>query len=168
MPVEIGINFHFTLQPILAIIIKTWVRPIEMKFTNLDQFFVTMNSLRDGIVLWELQEKKCQQRACQPTDVVQTGQAGWKVFILQWKMVKFKGRSALVIALLVADTQHIFLWKTVDPTSSTNFFHLLVPHAIVEQSECEAKTPTNKTTYELILRYTYFRDFAKSSFYDNH
>ena len=47
-----------------------------MKFTNLDQFFVTMNSLRDGIVLWELQEKKCQQRACQPTDVVQTGQAG--------------------------------------------------------------------------------------------
>ena len=112
--------------------------------------------------------KYIQQRACQPTDVVQTGQAGWKVLILQWKMVKFKGRSALVIALLVANSQHIFLWKTEDPTSSTNFFHLFVPHAILEQSECEAKTSTNKRTYELILRYTYFWDFAKSSFYDNH
>ena len=82
--------------------------------------------------------------------------------------MKFAGRSALVIALLVANTQLIFLSKTVDPTSSTNFFHLIVPHAIVEQSECEANTSTNKRTYELILRYTYFRDFAKSSFYDNH
>ena len=36
-------------------------------------------------------------------------QAGWMVLILQWKMVKFPGWSALVIALLVANTQHVFL-----------------------------------------------------------
>ena len=145
MPVEIGINFHFTLQPILAIIIKTWVKPIEIKFTEhryLDQFCVTRNSLRAGIVLWELQEQKCQQRVCQHTDVVQTGQAGWMVLILQCKMVKFKWRSALVIVYLssrFANTQQRFLWKTVDPTSSTNFTtHLVVIHATVVQTECEA------------------------------
>ena len=33
--------------------------------------FVMTNSLRNGIVLWEL------------TDVVETGQAGWMVLILQ-------------------------------------------------------------------------------------
>ena len=65
--------------------------------------------MRDGIVLWELQEQKCQQRVCQHTDVVQTGQGGWMVLILQWKMVKFSEKSALVIALLVAGTQRIFL-----------------------------------------------------------
>ena len=65
---------------------------------------MTATSVGDGIVLWELQEQKCQQRVCQHLDVVQTGQAGWMVLILQWKMVRFKGRSALVIALLVADT----------------------------------------------------------------
>ena len=70
---------------------------------------VTTTLLRDGIVLWELQEQKCQQRVCQHTDVVQTGQAGWMVLILQWKMVKFQGRSALVIALLVANPQTRFL-----------------------------------------------------------
>ena len=36
----------------------------------------TIHSLRDGIVLWELQEQKCQQRVCQHTDVEQTGRAG--------------------------------------------------------------------------------------------
>ena len=70
---------------------------------------MTTHSPRDGIVLWELQEQKCPQHVCQHSDVVQTGQVGWMVFILQWKMVKFSGRSALVIALLVANTQHIFL-----------------------------------------------------------
>ena len=73
---------------------------------------MTTNSLRDGIVLWELREQKCQQHVCQHTDVVQTGQAGWMVLILQWKMVKFKGRSALVIVHLgprFADTQRGFL-----------------------------------------------------------
>ena len=66
-------------------------------------------SLRDGIVLWELQEQKCQQRVSQHTDVVQTGQAGWMVFILQWEMVKFPEKSALVIVKPVADTKEIFL-----------------------------------------------------------
>ena len=103
-----------------------------------------------------------QQRVCRDRDVVQSTQAGWMVLILQWKMVKFAERCALVIAMLVANTQRRFLWKTVDPTSSTNFFHLLVPHVTVEQSECEAKNSTNKRTYKLILRYTYFRDLAKS------
>ena len=37
---------------------------------------VTSPSPRDGIVLWELQEQKCQQRVCQHTGVVQTGRAG--------------------------------------------------------------------------------------------
>ena len=38
-------------------------------------------------------------------DVVQTGQqAGWLVLILQWKMVKFTRRSALVIVTAVANT----------------------------------------------------------------
>ena len=62
-------------------------------------------TLRDGIVLWEMLDQKCQRRVCQHTGVVQTGQAGWMVLILHWKMVKFTERSALVIALLVANTQ---------------------------------------------------------------
>ena len=82
--------------------------PIERAVTlhrSLALCFVTTHFSRGGIVLWELQEQKCQQRVCQRTDVVQTGQAGWMVLILQWKMVKFFGRSALVIEILVADTQ---------------------------------------------------------------
>ena len=69
-----------------------------------NHFCVTTHSPRDGIVLWELQEQKCPQQS----DVVQNGQAGWMVLILQWKMVKYAGRSALAIALLVANTQRIF------------------------------------------------------------
>ena len=65
---------------------------------------VTSNSLRDGIVLGELQEQKCQQHVCQHSDVVQSTQAGWMVLILQWKMVKFKGGSALVIVPPVANS----------------------------------------------------------------
>ena len=57
-------------------------------------------NLRDGIVLWELQVQGCQQSVWSHTIVVQTGQAGWRVLILQWKMVKFKRRSALVIVNL--------------------------------------------------------------------
>ena len=75
---------------------------------------VTTMFLRDGIVLGELREQKCQQHVCQHTDVVQTGQAGWMVLILQCKMVKFKWRSALVIVYLssrFANTQQRFLWK---------------------------------------------------------
>ena len=58
--------------------------------------------LRDGIVLWKLQEQKCQQRVCQHTDVVQIGLAGSLELILQQKMVKFPGWSALVIVTPVA------------------------------------------------------------------
>ena len=86
--------------------------PIERAVTlhrYMDHLCVTAYSLRDGIVLWELQEQKCQQHVCQHSDVVQTGQAGWMVLILQWKMVKLSGGSALVIALLVANAQNIFL-----------------------------------------------------------
>ena len=104
----------------------------------MNNFCVTTHSPRDGIVLWELQEQKCPQHVCQHTDVVHSGQAGWKMLILQWKMVKLSGWFALVIALLVADTQGIFLCKTVDPTSSTNFTYLVVPHATVVQTEYEA------------------------------
>ena len=81
--------------------------PIDKVVTlhhHLDQCYVTVYSLRDGIVLWELQEQECQQRVWNHTIVVQTGQAGWMVFILQWKMVKFEGRSALVIVSPVANT----------------------------------------------------------------
>lgn len=69
-----------------------------------------------GIVLWELLEQKCQQRVCLHSDVVQTGQAGWMVLILQWKMVKFPGRSALVIAIPIAKAEREFLSKIVNFT----------------------------------------------------
>ena len=68
--------------------------PIEKAVTlhrYKDHRCVTTHSPRDGIVLWELQERKCQQPVCKCTDVVQTSQAGWMVLILQWKMVKFAG-----------------------------------------------------------------------------
>ena len=107
---------------------------------------MTANSLTDGIVLWELQEKKCQRHVCQHTDVAQTSQAGWMVLILEWKIVKFAGKSALVIALLVANTPKGFLKKTVDPTSATDFKHLLAPHVTVVQTEYEAKYSRNMRT----------------------
>ena len=71
----------------------------------MNQGCVTTTSMRDGIVLWEMLDQKCQQRVCQHSDVGQTGQAGCLVLILHWKMVKFAEGSALVIALLVANTQ---------------------------------------------------------------
>ena len=95
------------------------------------QYCVTNNSLGNGIVLWELQEQKCQQRVCQQTDVVQSGQDGWILLILQWKMVEFLDMSALAITLMVANTIMVYLQKTVDPTSFTNFTHLIVLHATV-------------------------------------
>ena len=66
-------------------IIKTWVMLIERAVPlhrYLDQCCVTTNSPGDGIVLWELQEQKYLHLVCQQTDVAQTGQAGWMVFIL--------------------------------------------------------------------------------------
>ena len=91
-----------------------------MLHRSLVQRFVTTNPLSDGIVLWELQELKCQQRVCQHTNVVQTGQAGWMVLIQQWKMMKFPGRSALAIVLQVANIQSQFQLKIVDHFTSTN------------------------------------------------
>ena len=83
--------------------------------------------------------------------------------------MKLKGRSALVIALPVANIKSRFQLKIVDPTSSINLTtHRVVTSATVVQTECEAKNSRNKRTHKLILRNTYFRDFAKSSFYDNH
>ena len=76
---------------------------------TLEWICVIKVSERDGIVLWELQEQKCQQRVWNHTAVVQTGQAGWMVLILQWKMVKFAGSSASVIVPPVVDTQTKFL-----------------------------------------------------------
>ena len=75
----------------------------------MDHRCVTTHSPRDGIVLWELQERKCQQPVCQCTDVVQTSQAGWMVLILHWKIVKFAGWSALVVVPPVADSLQRFL-----------------------------------------------------------
>ena len=62
--------------------------------------------------------------------VVQTGQAGWMVLILQWKMVKFKGGSALVVALLVAKLKQIsvkncgsyFIYKLQQPATCNSRF----------------------------------------------
>lgn len=84
--------------------------------------------------------------------------------------MKFEGWSALVIALLVADSQRRFLWKTVDHTISTNFSGLkAVIRVTVAKTECKAKKILrNRRTHKLILRYRYFRGFAKSSLYDNH
>ena len=57
----------------------------------------------------------------------------------------------------------------MDPTSSTNFnSHLFVTRGTVEQTECKAKILRNKRTHKFIRRSRLFRDFAKSSFYDNH
>ena len=53
--------------------------PIEIEFPKhryMDQRFVTANSLWDGIVFWELQEQKYQQRVCHYSNVLQNSQAG--------------------------------------------------------------------------------------------
>ena len=142
--------------------------PIERAVTlhrYMVQCCVTTYSPTDGIVLWELQEQKCQQLVYQHSDVGKTRLAGYRLLVLKWKKVKFTGRSALVIALLVANTQTWFLLKFVDPTLSTNFItHQGVAHATVVQTECEAKNSRNKRAHKLILGYTYLRDFAKSCF----
>ena len=110
-----------------------------MLHSSLVQCFVTTNSLSDGIVLWELQELKCQQRVCQHTNVVQTGQAGWMVLIQQWKMEKFTGWSALVTVRRVATNISEFQLKIVDHFSSTNSLRpLVVLPATVAQTESES------------------------------
>ena len=83
---------------------------------------------------------KIQQRVCQYIDVVQTGQAGWMVLILQWKMMRFSERFTLVIVLPVVNTQQRFL--------------LGIHREII-------------AVLTLILRYIFFRDFTQSSFRHN-
>ena len=115
---------------------------------------MTTNSLRDGIVLWDMQEQECQQSVCQHSDVVQNGQAGWLMPILQWRMVKFIRWSALAIALLpeVANIKSEFQLKIVDLTSSTTFItHLLVARATAVQTKCEANFPRNSPSLMIII-----------------
>ena len=117
---------------------------------------MTTNSLRDGIVLWDMQEQECQQSVCQHSDVVQNGQAGWLMPILQWKMVKFIRWSALAIALLpeVANIKSEFQLKIVDLTSSTTFItHLLVARATAVQTKCEANFPRNSPSLMIIIEF---------------
>ena len=107
------------------------------------QTYVTTHSLRDGIVLWELQEQKCQQRVCQHTDVVQTGQAGWMVLILQWMMMKFQERSALAIVTPVAHIQAQFQLEIVDHFLFTNLLStLFVLPATVARTKSESNNFT--------------------------
>ena len=120
--------------------------PTEKAITihrSLVQYFVTTNSLWDGTVLWELQELKCQQRVCQHTDVVQTGQAGWMVLILQWMMMKFQERSALAIVTPVAHIQAQFQLEIVDHFLFTNLLStLFVLPATVARTKSESNNFT--------------------------
>ena len=50
--------------------------PLEIVVTKYARTNVMTNSKRDGIVLSELQEQKCQQRVCQHSVVVQSTLAG--------------------------------------------------------------------------------------------
>ena len=110
---------------------------------SLVQCFVTTHSSRDGTVLWELPELKCQQHVYQHTNVVQTGQAGWMVLILQWKMVTFSGGSALAIVLQVANTQSKFQLQIVDHFISTN---LLSPLVVLRVTAARTKSESNNFT----------------------
>ena len=77
---------------------------------------------------------------CQHIDVIQTGQAGWMVLILQWKMMRFSERSALVTVLPVVNTQQRFLLGI--------YIEIIA-------------------VFTLILRYIFFGDFTQSSFHHN-
>ena len=112
----------------------------EVTARRMVQSYVTTHSLRDGIVLWELQEQKCQQRVCQPTDVVQSGQAGWMVLILQWMMMKFQERSAIAPA---ANIQAQFQLKIVDHFLFTN---LLSPLFVLPATVARTKSESNNFT----------------------
>ena len=79
--------------------------PIERAVKKHELICVTTNSMWDDIVLWELQEQKCQQILCHHTDVAQYTPVGWMVLILQWKMVKLTGGYALVIIRTIAGAQ---------------------------------------------------------------
>ena len=148
--------------------VSSFTQTLDLSQLSFQCFFsfrmvVIRISRANSLVWWELPGQKYQKCVCQHTDVVQTGQVGWMMLILQWKMVKLKGRSALVIVLTVANMPSEFQSKIVYPTSSTNFTHLLVTHATVVRIECKAKNSRNTRTHKIILRYTHFRDFSKSS-----
>ena len=70
----------------------------------------------------------------------ETVQAGWMVLILQWKMMRFSERFALVIVLPVVNTQQRFL--------------LGIHREII-------------AVFTLMLWYIFFRDFTQSSFRHN-
>ena len=76
---------------------------------------------------------------CQHIDVVQTGQASWMVLILQWKMMRFAERSALIV-LPVVNTQQRFLLGI--------YIEIIA-------------------VFTLILRCIFSRDFTQSSFRHN-
>ena len=109
-------NYHFffelqlTFQPTVVITTQFWATVTERIVTRRPREVecVTTCYLRDGIVLRELQGQKCQQSVCQHTDVVQIGQVGWMVLILQWRMVKFAEMSAVAIVLPVANIKSKF------------------------------------------------------------
>ena len=66
--------------------------------------------------------------------------AGWMVLILQWKMMRFSERSALVTVLPVVNTQQRFLLGI--------YIEIIA-------------------VFTLILRYIFFGDFTQSSFRHN-
>ena len=110
-------DYHFlfelllTFQPTVVITTQFWTTVTERILTlhpSMVKFCVITSYLRDGIVFWELQGQKCQQHVCQHSDVVQTGQVGWMVLILRWKMVKFAGLSAVAIVPPVANIEYKF------------------------------------------------------------
>ena len=83
--------------------------------------------------------KKYQQRQWMVITVIQPTQASWEVMNLQWEMVKYLGRSVSPEVVTLARIQLQSQWKTVDPTLSTNWFHLrLVVIATVAQTKHEA------------------------------
>ena len=83
-------ELQLTFQPTVVITTQFWTTVTERAVTvhPREVNSVTASYLRDGIVLREMLEQKCQQSVCQHSDVVQTGQVGWKVLILHWMMVK--------------------------------------------------------------------------------
>ena len=167
-------DYHFlfelqlTFQPTVVITTQFWTRLTERLVTlhPTEMSCVTTYYLGDGIVLRELQDQKCQQRVCQHTNVVQTGQVGWMVLILQWKMVKFQERSALVIVIQGAKARQLLEWKTVDPSIST----ISIKHHVIgvtvgvinEGLKSWKKKKRNWTwrVYEFLCKYTCYFIFV--------
>ena len=135
-------ELQFTFQLTVVITTQLWATLTERILTihpPIVKVCVTARYLRDGIVLREMQGKKYQQRQWMVITVIQPTQAGWEVMNLQWEMVKYLGRSVSPEVVTLARIQLQSQWKTVDPTLSTNWFHLrLVVIATVAQTKHEA------------------------------